>query len=52
MLIILQKLNEKYRVLDMNENVEVINQIVQSNLRSINLIETLMGHVLPHLYPT
>lgn len=30
---------------------EMINQMIVSHSRSIQLIETLMGQVLPHLFP-
>lgn len=50
---ILHKVNEKDRVLgELRGNVEIINQMIVSHSKSIQLLDTLMDHVSSHLNPT
>uniref|UniRef100_M1DF51 Uncharacterized protein n=1 Tax=Solanum tuberosum TaxID=4113 RepID=M1DF51_SOLTU len=50
LLTILQKLNEQDRLLEkIRENVEALNQMSSSHSKSIQLIETLLGHKMPDL---
>ncbi|KAG5589854.1 hypothetical protein H5410_040368, partial [Solanum commersonii] len=50
LLTILQKLNEQDIVLEkIRENVEALNQMSSSHFRTIQLIETLLGHIMPDL---
>ena len=50
---ILHKVNEKDRVLgELRGNVEIINQMIVSHSKCIQLPDTLMDHVSSHLKPT
>uniref|UniRef100_M1DA05 Retrotransposon gag protein n=1 Tax=Solanum tuberosum TaxID=4113 RepID=M1DA05_SOLTU len=51
LLTILQKLNEQDRVLEkIRKYVEALKQMSSSHSRSIQLIETLLGHIMPDLH--